>query len=165
MGKLKEYKVVYKYDGYELEAGQNGWQPKEVADLILENKKNSSLYSDRELYLAEKEVDEVKERAERREHQGKKVWNKDWFIFDAMKIGDYVEENIVDDFINMLPPACMRSDCSQIGDPHSSRLDEITGKYRNTYETFKRVAERTWEYCGDCFIGENVKRGKEMQYC
>jgi hypothetical protein len=57
----------------------------------------------------------------------------------------------------------MRSDCCQLGEPHDSRVDE-NGKGHNTYETFKRIADGIWEYCGDCFRGENVQRGTEMPY-
>lgn len=95
-------------------------------------------------------------------HEGKKVYNTDWYYgTDALFIGDYVEEDIVDDLINMLPPACMRSDCSQLGEAADHKVDE-NGKTRATYATFKKIAEHTWEYCGNCFRGENVARGKEI---
>ena len=71
---------------------------------------------------------------------------------------------MVDDFMDMLPPACMRSDCMQIGEPVSHRVDEANGKGKATYSTFKKITEDIYEYCGDCFKGENVQRGKEMQY-
>jgi len=83
------------------------------------------------------------------------------FDCSKMKIGDLVEEEIVDHFMNVLPPACMRSDCSQLGEPYSHREDETTGKYRATYMTFKKVEEGIWQYCGHCFRGENIERGKE----
>ena len=42
--------------------------------------------------------------------------------------------------------------------------DNDNGKIRPVYTTFKRVAEDTWEYCGSCFRGENVQRGKKLSY-
>ena len=102
----------------------------------------------------------------------KPVYDSDTFDYSTAKIGDYVHECVVDDAVNCLPPACMRMDCTQLGEPYSHREDETTGKWRPTYATFKRVGsigagadglEReigVWEYCGHCFRGENVQRGK-----
>lgn len=28
--------------------------------------------------------------------------------------------------------------------------------FKATYATFKRIAGGIWEYCGECFAGENV---------
>ena len=83
---------------------------------------------------------------------------------DTVRIADKnFTEDMVNDFMDMLPPACWRSDCAQIGEPSSHRIDE-NGNGKATYATFKRIAEGIWEYCGDCFRGENVKRGKELPY-
>jgi hypothetical protein len=74
-------------------------------------------------------------------------------------VGDYFTEDMVDGFMNILPPACMRSNCSQIEESVSDKMDK-DGKYKPTYTTFKKVElypnKGIWEYCGDCFIGENV---------
>lgn len=45
----------------------------------------------------------------------------------------------------------------------SSRIDE-NGKGRTTYSTFKKVDDGIWEYCGDCFRGENYMHGKDIPY-
>ncbi|MDE7423953.1 MAG: hypothetical protein K2N51_09700 [Lachnospiraceae bacterium] len=74
---------------------------------------------------------------------------------DALKVGDLVEQEIVDELMGCLPPACMRNDCAQLGEPASHKPDK-NGNYKSTYATFKKVAEGIWEYCGDCFRGENV---------
>ena len=55
----------------------------------------------------------------------------------------------------MMPPVCMRSDCSQIGEPAAHKINDES-IYKATYATFKRIAEDIWEYCGECFRGENV---------
>lgn len=102
-------------------------------------------------------------------YNGKKVIPMAEFSYDSIKIGDYVEQEVVDEMLDALPPACMRADCSQIGEPYSHREDPDTGKWRATYATFKKVAGQypngIWEYCGHCFRGENVERGKDPVYC
>lgn len=101
------------------------------------------------------------------QYNGKKVFTQDTFSYEDIKIGDYVEQAVVDDAMNMLPPACMRSSCSQAGEPYSHRQDPDTGRWRATYATFKRVTsgnDGIWEYCGHCFCGENEERGKDPVY-
>ena len=70
---------------------------------------------------------------------GKPVWKQDNFTYEAVKVGDYVEQAIVDAAMDCVPPACMRADCSQMGEPYSARMDEKTGRWRDTYETFRKV--------------------------
>ena len=96
------------------------------------------------------------------EYEGRKVFNKDTFMY-SYPVGTLVSEEVVDDAINALPPACMRSDCSQLGEPAAYRIDD-NGNARATYATFKRITKGVWVYCGDCFRGENVQRGKELVY-
>lgn len=94
-----------------------------------------------------------------------KVFTREDFDYSTAKVGDLVEEAVVEDAINVLPPACMRSDCTQMGEPYSHREDPETGKFRATYSTFKAVSgtfpNRIWMYCGKCFRGENVERGTD----
>ena len=70
--------------------------------------------------------------------------NEHYFGLDACEVGDYFTEDMVDGFMNVLPPACMRSDCSQIGEPVSDKMDK-DGKYKPTYTTFKKVDKGIWE--------------------
>lgn len=102
-------------------------------------------------------------------YNGKEVLTQETFDYATAKIGDYVQQAVVDDAMNCVPPACMRSDCSQVGEPYSHREDPETGKWRATYATFKRVAggwpDGIWQYCGHCFQGENIERGKDPVYC
>ncbi len=60
-----------------------------------------------------------------------------YFGLNAHEVGEYFTEDMIDYFMSLLPPACMRSDCCQIGEPSSSRVDE-SGEGRTTYSTFKR---------------------------
>lgn len=99
----------------------------------------------------------------------KKFWTTESFDYSKVKIGDYVEQAVVDDAMDCLPPASMRSDCSQLGEPYSTRFDPESGNWRSTYATFRRVSgafpNGIWQYCGHCFRGENVERGKDLQVC
>lgn len=95
-------------------------------------------------------------------YEGRTVHNTDTFMY-AYPVGTLVEEEVVDDAIDALPPVCTKSSCAQPGEPKGNRIDE-NGKEHFTYHTFKRVAKGIWEYCGDCFRGENVQRGKEPVY-
>ena len=102
-----------------------------------------------------------------KEWNGRKLISmEDWTdSFDKIaSAGDLVEEAIVDEFINCVPPTCMRSDCMQCGEPYSHREDPETGKWRATYSTFKRVTNGIYEYCGHCFRGENIERGQDPVY-
>lgn len=103
-----------------------------------------------------------------RTYNGKEVYTADTFDYATAKVGDYVEQAVVDDAMNCLPPACMTSACSQMGEPYSHREDPGTGKWRATYATFKRVTsgrDGIWQYCGHCFRGETTERGKDPIYC
>lgn len=162
---MKEYRVVYNYNEFTIEAGQNGWIPaKEIAEKVLKHQQNKAYFRNTKLYLEERERTEPFDKADCRTYEGKTVYNEDWLYFDALEIGDYVEAEVVDNFMDMLPPACMRSDCAQIGEAASYMLDERDGKCKATYSTFKLIGKNVWEYCGDCFRGENVQHGKEIQY-
>ena len=81
----------------------------------------------------------------------------------------HVEQAVVDDAMDCLPPASMSARCAQMGEPYSHREDPETGRLRPTYYTFKRVAGEwpngIWQFCGCCFQGETVPRGKDPIYC
>lgn len=71
--------------------------------------------------------------------------------------GDMVSQDIVDYFINTVPPVLMRSSCTQAGEAYSSEPDE-DGKHRNTYTTFHREPGGNWIFDGYCFFGSNKNR-------
>ena len=102
-------------------------------------------------------------------YEGKEVWTEETFSYQKVQVGDYVEQAVVDDAMDCLPPACMTAACSQMGEPYSHREDPETGEWRATYATFKKVGGKwpngIWQYCGHCFRGENVERGKDPVYC
>ena len=158
------WKVVYDYNGYQLTVGNPIIFPDlELAKNYKLNYENYP-WMKHELYIIE-DIYEGKKLSERKTHNGKPIYNYDWFItFDAFKPGDYVCEEIADDILNALPPKYWNGSIIQCGEPTTSRKDEKTGKMRNTYLTLKKIADGIWEYCGDCFVGETEMRGKEIQY-
>jgi hypothetical protein len=76
---------------------------------------------------------------------------------DYCQPGDEVAEDIVDHFVNSVPPLTLRSDCTQAGETYSCELGE-DGRYRNTYTTFHRIDNERWVFDGQCFRGENKNR-------
>lgn len=72
-------------------------------------------------------------------YEGKEVWTEDTFSYQKVQVGDYVEQAVVDNAMDCLPPACMTSRCSQMGEPYSHREDPETGEWKTTYATFKKV--------------------------
>lgn len=100
-------------------------------------------------------------------YNGKEVYTQENFDYSTVQVGDYVEQAVVDEAMDLLPPACMSSYCSQMGEPYSHRVDPLTGKLRAVYATFKRVTsgrDGIWQYCGHCFRAENVEQGEEPVY-
>ena len=88
----------------------------------------------------------------------KVVYTENTFDVENAKIGDLVTQGVVENFMNCMPPASMRYDCAQLGEPYIHERDPETKKYRATFLTFKCVGNKTWEYCGHCFRGENKER-------
>ncbi len=99
----------------------------------------------------------------------KPVLTPEEFNYATVKIGDYVSQEVVDDAMDCLPPACYCSRCSQMGEPYSHREDPNTGELRPTFATFTKVGgewpNNIWEYRGHCFCGEIEERGKDPVYC
>lgn len=94
---------------------------------------------------------------------GKPVLSAEQFSYDTVQVGDYVAQEVVDEAMNCLPPACMTSECAQLGEPYSHREDPDTGRWRAVYATFRRVSESVWEYRGHCFRGETTERRRELE--
>ena len=60
--------------------------------------------------------------------------------------GDVVDQEMVDYFLNVLPPATMSRQLIQIGEA----VDIVDGK--DTFATLRKIDGR-WTYQGDCFRG------------
>ena len=155
-GKRIGYQVVYEHKGYLLSAGNPQIFPeKEIAEKY---RKNYLKYpwANRDLFLQEVVYD-GKDLKERQEYHEKKVCNMEWYCgIGALEIGDLVDASIVDQIINCLPPACMRSDCTQLGEPTDHRMDK--GQLKPVFATFRKVEDNIWKFCGSCFQGESVER-------
>ena len=81
----------------------------------------------------------------------------------AASPGDYVEERIIDQMRDCLPPACMNFGFLQMGEPCSHELDPDTGKWKPTFATFKKDGQQ-WTYCGNCFYKQDTPPRSEMHH-
>lgn len=86
------------------------------------------------------------------------IYTMNDFDFGTIHIGDLVSEEVVDYFMDELPPVTLRADCCQMGEPYAHRDDPETGRWRPTFATFKRVSPGEFTFCGYCFAGENEER-------
>ncbi len=77
--------------------------------------------------------------------------------FDSyVGLGDEVDEAIVDNFLEMLPPACHTAHLMQVGEPNE-HLPDGNGSYQPTYMTFEKC-DGKWYYRGYCFLYETKNR-------
>jgi hypothetical protein len=68
-----------------------------------------------------------------------------------LNIGDIVDEEMFNYFLNVLPPACWTSRILQIGEPNS----HVNGKA--TYSTLEKTSDG-WVFRGSCYRGETVEQ-------
>lgn len=73
-------------------------------------------------------------------------------------VGDVVDEEIYDNFLEILPPAAMSYGYLQVGEP-SNHLKDDDGVYRPTFMTFAKK-DNEWHYLGHCFPGKTENRMK-----
>lgn len=64
-----------------------------------------------------------------------------------LNVGDYVDQEMADYFLGVLPPACMTGGIIQIGEPNS----HVNG--RATFATIRETSVG-WQYCGHCYRGQ-----------
>lgn len=89
-------------------------------------------------------------------HITREVWAAAGDFYKAAQPGDTVDEQIVNDFRDCVPPASMSSGYLQIGETYDHVEDE-NGWWRPTFLTFQ-LRGGSWVYCGCCFRGETVDR-------
>lgn len=77
-------------------------------------------------------------------------------IYDYLNKGDIVSEDIVDNFMDMLPPRAMSYGYLQVGEPYSHVYD-IDRRLRPIYMTFAKC-DGVWRYYGHCFVYETINR-------
>lgn len=80
-------------------------------------------------------------------------------FYDYVRKGDIVSEDIVDNFMNLLPPRAMSYGYLQVGEPYSHMYD-IDRCLRPTFMTFAKC-NGVWRYYGNCFAYETV----DKTYC
>ncbi len=84
------------------------------------------------------------------------LWHETGKSFSELAlVGEEVDEEMVDYFINVLPPFSMRPGYVQVGEAHSHREDN-NGNWRPTFLTFEKNSSEQWIYRGPCFGGETV---------
>lgn len=86
--------------------------------------------------------------------------NWDCNMSEYLQIGDEVDQEFVDYFIDVLPPACMNNKCIQIGEPYSYKTD-ANGNFKATYSTLKKENGK-WYYAGHCFRSETIEPKEEI---
>lgn len=89
-----------------------------------------------------------------------KMWEEAGDFGKIADPGDYVEECIVDDFRDAVPPASMKAGYLQCGEPYSHEYVEEHDWYAPTFATFVREGDQ-WKYCGNCFLGKTEPPRKE----
>lgn len=105
---------------------------------------------------------------DRLKYSGKKKTFDEWtdsgaIDFDAyVGIGDEVDEAIVDNFLEMLPPALHTSHLMQMGEANA-HLQDDKGNFSPTFMTFEKVHGK-WYYRGYCFYGKTENRKRFSTY-
>ncbi len=86
-----------------------------------------------------------------------KGWRSTHLNFDDYCFpGDIVDDEIVDYFVDCLPPKMLRGSCTQCGEPYGTGEDE-NGVFGNTYITFSKH-DRRWVFDGYCLAGKNENK-------
>lgn len=78
---------------------------------------------------------------------------------EYLQVGDEVDLEMVDHFINLLPPRTLNATLVQVGEPYSMAPGD-DGKNHTTWTTFHK-ANGKWYYAGNCFVGESINRTEE----
>lgn len=96
---------------------------------------------------------------------GRPIHTTSDFELGKAKVGDLVTQDVVDYYVNALPPVTALYGCTQLGEQYADMLDPTTGRTAPTYATFRRVHPcGIWAYCGHCFAGEDTERGEALPY-
>ncbi|MDP2843757.1 hypothetical protein [uncultured Acetobacterium sp.] len=77
-------------------------------------------------------------------------------IHDYLNFGDIVSEDVVDNFMDMLPPRAMSYGYLQVGEAYDHIYD-TDGRLRAIYLTFAKYNGQ-WRYYGNCFAWDTVDK-------
>lgn len=97
-----------------------------------------------------KEIKTISGWCEFYDRTGKGSWS------DYAEVGSVVAEEVVDNFMNALPPRSLSYGYLQMGEVYTHIEDEH-GKVRGLYMTFVKD-NGEWKYCGYCFPNETINR-------
>lgn len=170
-------------DIFKVDLEQDLFDIQEEVFNILQNREILEIYEEKDITLNKIEIDDIncfyiqkKENdgeytfltfdnlEEARKHYNLYINTKnlnDWYksnidSFEKFcKPGDVVDQDIVDEFINSLPPIINHENFVQAGEPYSHKFDIEDNKFKATYTTFERE-EGHWIYKGNCFRGKKI---------
>lgn len=92
---------------------------------------------------------------ETHKHITMKMWERAGSFDKIANPGDTVDEEIVEQFMNCLPPLYYWSTYRQCGEPTKHcKVPGHNDLYAPTYTTFKKI-DGVWVYVGDCFKGKS----------
>ena len=77
-------------------------------------------------------------------------------IYDYLYQGDMVSADMIDYFINLMPPKTLLDGYIQVGEPYNHVFD-VDYQLKPTYMTFVKM-DKQWIYCGNCFQYETIHR-------
>lgn len=89
-------------------------------------------------------------------HITMKEWEEVGDLTKAVQPGDTVDEQIVNDLRDCVPPASLTSGYLQVGEAYS-HMEDDKGRWKPTFMTFL-LTDDGWTYCGCCFHGETANR-------
>jgi hypothetical protein len=87
----------------------------------------------------------------------------DWYKSEAntideyLKVGDVVDVEMYNYFLDILPPRTNYTNYLQVGEP-CNHLPNKEGKFMPTYLTFSKDETDNWKFNGECFVGEKINR-------
>jgi len=82
---------------------------------------------------------------------------------EYLAVGDEVNEDLVHEQMNCVPPRVQKPGYLQVGEPYSDAWDKSdgSGRYRPTYTTFHMTSSggrQYWIYAGHCFLGQDMNQ-------
>lgn len=103
------------------------------------------------------------------EYNGKPIFTQENFDYSKAEIGDYVEQAVVDDAMDCLPPASMSAGAlrwvSRTPTGRTRRPGDSVPPTTRSSVWPERGPNGIWQFCGCCFQGETVPRGRDPIYC
>ena len=91
-----------------------------------------------------------------------KDWPENLNIGQYLQVGDVVDKEMYEHFLNVLPPRYNYSAFLQAG----GAIDniEVDGVLKGTYLTFVKDGDsNNWIFKGECFLGETINRNPELE--